>query len=113
MNEARQDVNSVKNNDHLYVPGHSCKYILISFKSHSTSMRCGDHHHLPGTEEETEASTPRMASRWALNPGGLIPEMECATATLHCCLQIKQERRGRNKRQRSNTSSFFFFVFLK
>lgn len=62
------------------------------------------HHHLHPTEEETEA---RMTSRWDLNPDSLTPEMKCATARLYCGPQGKQEKReGRNKEQRSNTSSF-------
>ena len=44
-----------------------------------------------------------MAFSWDLNIGSLTPEIECATAALYCCLQGKQERGKRNKRQRSNT----------
>ena len=44
-----------------------------------------------------------MALSWDLNIGSLTPEIECATAALYCCLQGKQERGKRNKRQRSNT----------
>lgn len=58
-------------------------------------------------QKKTEASAPRMASTWDLNPGSLIPEMECATTRLYHC---PQESRRRGETGTKDKGQYKFFL---